>query len=190
MEGVDLSAHSGINEGEITYAQPPAGNPVPPTGNQPSPSSQGKRATFNDPSSVAHIVAQAAKATAEAIAEQQGFARSGMLLAHDVLALRALETVVRDAHVKMERERSKGERREVEVALYSYSSGYENSRSSDGGIHYVHYPPTGEGYENSRSSDGGIHYVHYPPTGEGASNSFTNSSLHMYDLQEIPASRK
>ena len=109
MEDIDLSALSGeelqqkveeivqqrvqaeleanrINEGEVTIAQPPAGNPatptgnpVPPTGNQPSPSSQGTPATFNDPSSVAHIVAQAAKATAEAIAQQQGFARSGTL---------------------------------------------------------------------------------------------------------------
>ncbi|CAB1102329.1 unnamed protein product [Ectocarpus sp. CCAP 1310/34] len=102
MEGNDLSALSGeelqqeveeivqqrvqaelkanrINEGEVTYAPPPAGNPVPPTGSQPSPSSQGKTPSFNDPSSVAHIVAQAAKATAEAIAEQQGFARSGTL---------------------------------------------------------------------------------------------------------------
>ncbi|CAB1105371.1 unnamed protein product [Ectocarpus sp. CCAP 1310/34] len=107
MEGIDLSALSGeelqqkveeivqqqvqveleanrINEGEVTYAPPPAGNPVPPTGSQPSPSSQGKTPSFNDPSSVAHIVAQAAKATAETIAEQQGFARSGTLRAYVV----------------------------------------------------------------------------------------------------------
>ncbi|CAB1118653.1 unnamed protein product [Ectocarpus sp. CCAP 1310/34] len=65
MEGIDLSALSGeelqqkveeivqqrvqaeleanrINEGEVTYAPPPAGNPVPPTGSQPSHSSQVK----------------------------------------------------------------------------------------------------------------------------------------------------
>ncbi|CAB1108598.1 unnamed protein product [Ectocarpus sp. CCAP 1310/34] len=168
MEGIDLSALSEqelqqkveeivqqrvqaeleanrIDEGEVTYAQPPSGgNPVPPTGSQPSPSSQGKTATFNDPSSVAHIVAQAAKATAEAIAEQQGTIKDEtdankdiarglpsslyavqkeILLAHDVLTLRTLETVVRDAHMEMERERSKGERREVERALAASGMG-------------------------------------------------------------------
>ncbi|CAB1101342.1 unnamed protein product [Ectocarpus sp. CCAP 1310/34] len=49
--------------------------------------------------------------------------QKGILLADDVLTLRTLETVVRDAHVEMERERSKGERREVELALAASGMG-------------------------------------------------------------------
>ncbi|CAB1110626.1 unnamed protein product [Ectocarpus sp. CCAP 1310/34] len=61
----------------------------------------------------------------------------GILLAHDVLTLRTLETVVRDAHVEMERERSKGERREVELALAASGMGRRGGgsggTSGDGG---------------------------------------------------------
>ena len=49
--------------------------------------------------------------------------QKGILLASDVVTLHALETVVRDAHMEMERERSKGERREVELALAASGMG-------------------------------------------------------------------
>ncbi|CAB1116207.1 unnamed protein product [Ectocarpus sp. CCAP 1310/34] len=49
---------------------------IPPTGNQPSPSSQGSQ-SFNNPTNVANIVAQAVKATAEAMSGHQGFAHTG-----------------------------------------------------------------------------------------------------------------
>ncbi|CAB1101428.1 unnamed protein product [Ectocarpus sp. CCAP 1310/34] len=89
---------------------------------------------------------------------------------------------------------------------YSYSEGYEDSRTSDGGIHYVYYPRAGEdssssltiGVESvsSASSLLSVESSEGPPGSEkwvadsGASSSFTNSDLHMYDLQEIPSNRQ
>ncbi|CAB1117944.1 unnamed protein product [Ectocarpus sp. CCAP 1310/34] len=137
MEGIDLSALSGeelqqkveeivqqqvqaeleanrTNKGEVTYAQPPsAGNPVPPTDSQPSSSSKG---TIKDETDANKDIARGLPSSLYAV-------QKGILLAHDVLTLRTLETVVRDAHVEMERERSKGERREVELALAASGMG-------------------------------------------------------------------